>query len=77
MDSPGKVLIVDFLLNDKKNGPMWPALFALNMLIHTKEGSVYTEEEIYGLLRNAGFMDLEKKVLLEGISTWLIMGKKS
>lgn len=51
----GKIMIVEFLLNEEKSGPLFPALFALNMLLETKNGTAFTAGEIKKLLGSAGF----------------------
>lgn len=52
---PGGVLLVhEFLLNDGRDGPEFPALFALNMLLGTDGGQSYTGGEICGMLAAAG-----------------------
>jgi SAM-dependent methyltransferase len=52
---PGGVLLVhEFLLDDSKDGPEFPALFALNMLLGTDGGQSYSGREIGGMLTAAG-----------------------
>ena len=51
----GIVIINEFLLNPEKTGPLFPALFALNMFAGSEEGNAYTEEEIKGWLEDIGF----------------------
>jgi tRNA A58 N-methylase Trm61 len=41
----GRVVIQDFVLNDSKTAPTLAALFALNMLVGTREGSAYSGAE--------------------------------
>jgi len=50
----GKILIQEFVMNDNKDGPLFPALFALNMLIGTDGGTAYSQKEIAVLLKAAG-----------------------
>lgn len=40
----GMILIHDFILNDTKDRPEFPALFALNMLIGTEHGRSYIKD---------------------------------
>jgi len=51
----GRVVISDFILEADKTAPKQAALFALNMLVGTREGSSYSAEEYSGWLREAGF----------------------
>ena len=58
---PGGVLYVhDFLLNEHRDGPLFPALFSLNMLVNTKEGRAYSEVEIRSMMKGAGLRDIER-----------------
>jgi 2-polyprenyl-3-methyl-5-hydroxy-6-metoxy-1,4-benzoquinol methylase len=53
--SEGRVVISDFILEADKTAPKQAALFALNMLVGTRDGSSYSENEYGGWLREAGF----------------------
>jgi cyclopropane fatty-acyl-phospholipid synthase-like methyltransferase len=55
----GRVLIQDFILEPDRTSPRSAALFALNMLVGTPQGSTYTSEEYRSWLSNAGFVDVE------------------
>ncbi len=53
--SPGGIVLVhDFILDNRKNGPEFPALFSLNMLLAHNGGRSYSEEEIFDILDTAG-----------------------
>ncbi len=56
----GRLVISDFLLDTDKAGPKHAALFALNMLVGTREGSSYSEEEYSAWLREAGFRNVQR-----------------
>lgn len=51
----GNLLIADFVPNDKRTGPDIPLLFALNMLLNTNEGDVFTAKQYQNWLAAAGF----------------------
>lgn len=51
----GRVVIRDFILDPDKTSPRGAALFAVHMLVQTRGGSTYTEQEYGGWLREAGF----------------------
>lgn len=51
----GKILIAEFLANDLKTGPEIPLLFAVNMLILTPQGDVFTPKDFKRWLNLAGF----------------------
>ena len=60
LDPGGLILVHDFLLNDVHGGPLFPALFALNMLVNTEEGRSYSEGEVKDMLRNAGVRNVRR-----------------
>jgi len=70
----GMVIINEFLLNEEKTGPLFSALFALNMLIASKKGNTYTEEEIKSWLKDAGF-EYQETIPLTGTTTSIIARK--
>jgi predicted O-methyltransferase YrrM len=59
----GRTVIQDFILNPDKAGPRTAALFALNMLVGTRGGSSYSEEEYTRWLREVGFDDVHRIAL--------------
>jgi (2Fe-2S) ferredoxin/predicted O-methyltransferase YrrM len=72
--SGGRVVIQDFILNPDKTSPPSAALFALNMLVGTRSGSTYSEQEYTAWLKEVGFKDI-KLVRLPG-PTALISGRR-
>lgn len=55
----GSLLIAEFMPNNEKTAPAIPLLFALNMLVNTNEGEVYTIEEFQGWLTACEFKKVE------------------
>ena len=58
LEPGGLLLIHDFILNTEKDGPEFPALFALNMLIGTDKGRSYSDKEITSMMRQAGLVKI-------------------
>jgi SAM-dependent methyltransferase len=58
--SGGRIVISDFVLEADKTTPRFGALFALNMLVGTREGSSYSENEYAAWLKDAGFSDIRR-----------------
>jgi SAM-dependent methyltransferase len=54
LEPGGLILIQEFILENSKSGPLFPALFSLNMLIGTPEGQSYSERELCDMLQAAG-----------------------
>lgn len=59
LNKEGKIFIHEFVLNDDETGPLFPAIFSLNMLVGTKKGKSYRESEIKEFLNSAKISDIE------------------
>jgi SAM-dependent methyltransferase len=59
----GRIVISDFILDPDRAGPRMAAMFALNMLVGTRQGNTYTEEEYAGWMREAGFSRIRRVAL--------------
>lgn len=57
LEPGGLLLIHEFVLDDDRDGPLFPALFSLNMLLGTPAGRSYSGRQLFDLLREAGFKD--------------------
>jgi len=64
LEPGGRVVINDYVLNAEKTLPRAAAIYALNMLVSTQGGNVYSYDEYAGWLQGAGFDSLEKVTLL-------------
>jgi 2-polyprenyl-3-methyl-5-hydroxy-6-metoxy-1,4-benzoquinol methylase len=53
----GKIAILDYIMNDDRTSPVGGAIFAINMLVGTNEGTTYTETEIKKWMSAAGLKD--------------------
>ena len=60
MEKGGLIIIHDFILNDTLDGPLFPSLFSLNMLVNTDKGRAYSESQIKGLLQEAGLKNIRR-----------------
>ncbi len=56
----GLILVQEFILDDTRDRPLFPALFSLNMLLGTESGKAYSEGEIREMLADAGFTDIRR-----------------
>lgn len=70
----GMIIIHDFILNNKKDAPLFPALFSLNMLLGTDGGQAYSEKEIMEMLKEAGFSNLSRTPYKGPMESGLIIG---
>jgi hypothetical protein len=65
LEQGGIMMIHDFILNDTSDGPLFPAIFSLNMLINTDKGRSYTEAQLKGMMIEAGLVNI-KRLAFEG-----------
>ena len=56
----GKIMIHEFILNNTMDGPLFPALFALNMLIGTDKGQAYSEAQLREMLEKCGISKIHR-----------------
>jgi hypothetical protein len=54
------IAIAEFIPNDDRNGPPYPLLFAVNMLVHTEDGDTFTFQQMSGWLTEIGFKQIRK-----------------
>jgi predicted O-methyltransferase YrrM len=60
LEPEGLIIIHDFLLNDSMDGPLFPALFSLNMLLGTTSGQSYSESQVADMLSLAGVKNIRR-----------------
>jgi SAM-dependent methyltransferase len=72
LDPGGRIIVRDFLMDDGRDGPLQPALFALNMLVGTSGGDTYTEREVRGWLQEAGCREVTRA---DTTSASLVIGR--
>jgi len=65
LSSGGMMMIHDFILNDESDGPLFPAVFSLNMLVNTEKGRSYTEGQIRDMMTRAGLRQV-RRLAFEG-----------
>jgi len=73
--SGGTIIVHEFFLDNDEASPLYSALFALNMLITTKEGDVYTKGAVSSWLEHAGYHDISV-LATPGPSNLLVGHKK-
>jgi len=54
----GTIVIAEILVDGDRTGPLFPLLFAVNMVVNTERGDTFSFEEISDWLREAGFEDV-------------------
>ena len=76
LEPGGLILIHDFIVNDAKDAPLFPALFSLNMLVNTPDGCSYSEGEIRGMLEKAGAKQITRLAFRGPMESGIITGVK-
>jgi predicted O-methyltransferase YrrM len=58
---PGAIIIIhEFILNNSMDGPLFPALFSLNMMLGTDSGQAYSEKQLMDMLAAAGAKGIKR-----------------
>lgn len=60
LEPGGIIAIAEFIPDDDRNGPAYPLLFAVNMLVHTETGDTYSFKQMSGWLKEIGFKKVRK-----------------
>jgi DNA-binding MarR family transcriptional regulator len=72
----GMVVVHEFVLDDRSGGPLFPALFSLNMLLGTANGQAYSEKEIRDMLAGAGVRGIHRLPFRGPNDSGLIVGTR-
>ncbi len=56
----GELMVQEFILDDTKDGPPFPALFSLNMLLGTSTGQSYSGKELADMMTAAGLSEVQR-----------------
>ena len=60
LEPGGIIMIHEFFLNETLDGPLFPALFSLNMLINNGDGRSYSEKQVTEMLVKEGVGDIHR-----------------
>ncbi|MEW6720089.1 MAG: methyltransferase dimerization domain-containing protein [Thermodesulfobacteriota bacterium] len=71
----GLVFIHEFILNNEKTGPLFPALFSINMLLGTPGGRAYSERELTAFLEKNGLVDVKRLDVKAAVTTGIVCGR--
>lgn len=76
LDPQGTIIIHEFILNNSMDGPLFPALFSLNMLLGTDSGQAYSEQQLTDMLLAAGVKNIRRIPLKSPNDSGLLVGDK-
>ncbi|HZL10863.1 MAG TPA: methyltransferase [Prolixibacteraceae bacterium] len=68
LNQNGKIIIQDWIMNNKRTRPTSGAIFAINMLVGTEAGDCFTEQEVTDMLTAAGFENISRIEFESGLS---------
>ncbi|MGN0833521.1 MAG: methyltransferase [Kiritimatiellia bacterium] len=68
----GRLLVLDLMTDATHTAPKFSALFAVNMALTTEHGWVFSDEELKGWLREAGFEPGETRSVPSPMPHWLV-----
>jgi SAM-dependent methyltransferase len=75
--NPGGILMLqEFILDDTKDGPPFPALFSLNMLLGTEDGQSYSQLELTSMMTEAGLSEVTRLALELPNGAGVMTGRK-
>jgi len=74
LEPGGMIIIHEFILNNELDGPLFPALFSLNMLLGTESGRSYSEEGLWAMLSAAGVRDIRRIPMQTPNDSGVILG---
>ncbi|MBN1198894.1 MAG: methyltransferase domain-containing protein [Bacteroidales bacterium] len=70
----GQLVILDHIMSKDRTEPTVGAIFAINMLVGTKHGDTYTEQELRSWMREAGLQDITIVTTQGGVQ--IMIGRK-
>lgn len=68
----GRLLVLDVMTDKTHTAPKFSALFAVNMALTTQNGWVFSDEELKGWMREAGFTPEETRQIPPPMPHWLV-----
>ena len=72
----GTLFVHEFILDDTAGGPLFPALFYLNMLINTPKGRAYTESQLREMMKKAGLRHIKRLPFKGPTDSGIMVGMK-
>jgi SAM-dependent methyltransferase len=68
LNTNGRIVIQDWIMNNDRTLPLSGAVFAINMLVGTESGDCFTEQEVTEMLDVAGFKNISRTEFESGLS---------
>ena len=77
LEPGGKIFIHEFILEDTMDGPLFPALFSLNMFLRTPEGQSYSQKQLTDMLEKCGVANIKRLDFVGPTQSGILSGTKS
>jgi len=74
LEPGGSIMVQEFFLNRAMDGPLFPAIFSLNMLVNTDGGQSYSEQQVMDMLSEAGAKDIRRLPFRGPIDQGIVVG---
>lgn len=74
LEPGGVMLIHEFILTDSMDGPVFPALFSLNMLLGTDSGQAYSDGQLRKMMEAAGARETRRLPFVGPNESGIVMG---
>jgi len=71
----GRIFIHEFILDNDLAGPLFPALFSINMYLGTQKGQSYSEAQLSAMLRANGVTDIKRLAFSSPTRSGVIQGR--
>ena len=72
----GKIFIHEFILDDTRDGPLFPALFSMNMFLGTQEGQSYSQGDLTEMMEGHGVTNIRRLDFTGPTQSGILCGKK-
>lgn len=76
LEPGGLIIIHEFILDDTRDAPLFPALFSLNMLLGTSGGRSYSEPDLVQMLQEAGVREISRLPYTGPTESGVLLGRK-
>ena len=73
----GRLFVLDMMTDETHTAPKFSALFAVNMALTTENGWVFSDAELKGWMREAGFEPGETRPAPPPMPHWLVEARKA
>ena len=74
LEPGGLVCIHEFILQDTMDGPLFPALFSINMLLGTESGQSYSQAQLTGMLEEVGVKNIKRLPYVGPTESGILLG---